>query len=324
MAVPVQVLMDLGYLSAADYESWRFGRVDYLERICKVNLHKLAFIMKEVRIYARNHNLKPSYTFYKQWGRKGKKPVVKLRFSKSGNENIERSYATHYISEQWMDEHKKQTYEPIGEKGGKAVSDAKRITFDLSGDDSLASAKRLEGILSSGHWSDKGVNYEDERTMLLLRLLHIGGIAVYKRTYIQKTGASLDLNRRAMEMNWCMHKRQVSQTLIDIADIFSAYEYDAGKTTYNSLFFPALKTFVRCGGISPDKLFELLEQDGCDMVMLFPDAYGEDFFYTFSLAMPRAEFLRALAGLQDKIMAAMQKALDIAYLSISDAEHTTQ
>lgn len=98
MAAPVQVLMDLGYLSASDYENWRFGRVDYLERVCKVNLHKLSFIMKQVRAYARKNNLKPSWTFYKQWGRKEKKPAVKLRFSKYGDEGVERGYATHYIS----------------------------------------------------------------------------------------------------------------------------------------------------------------------------------------------------------------------------------
>lgn len=102
MAVPVQVLMDLGVLAASDYENWRFGRVDYLERVCKVNLHKLAFIMKEVRDYASKNNLKPSWTFYKQWGRKGKKPSVKLRFSKHGDEGVECGYATHYISPERM------------------------------------------------------------------------------------------------------------------------------------------------------------------------------------------------------------------------------
>lgn len=97
IATPVQVLIDLGYLSAADYERWRFGQVDYLERVCKVNLHKLAFVMKEIRAYARKNNLKASWTFYRQWGRKGKKPAVKLRFSKYGSEDVERGYATHYL-----------------------------------------------------------------------------------------------------------------------------------------------------------------------------------------------------------------------------------
>lgn len=96
-AAPVQVLMDLGVLAEKDHDNWRHGRVDYLERVCKVNLHKLAFIMKQVRAYAKKQNLKPSWTYYKQWGRKGK-PAMKLRFSKSGDEGIERQYATHYIS----------------------------------------------------------------------------------------------------------------------------------------------------------------------------------------------------------------------------------
>lgn len=96
-ATPVQVLMDVGVLAEKDYDNWRHGRVDYLERVCKVNLHKLAYIMKQVRAYAKKNSLKPSWTFYKQWGRKGK-PTIKLRFSKSGDEGIERQYATHYVS----------------------------------------------------------------------------------------------------------------------------------------------------------------------------------------------------------------------------------
>ena len=215
----------------------------------------------------------------------------------------------------------------LAKKEEKAMAETERIPFDFSGDGSIESAERLEGILRSGHWSDRGPNYEDERTRLLLRLLHTGGIAVYKRSYIQRMDASLELMNRTREMNWYMRKRHVSQTLIDIANIFTAYEYDAGRTAYNSLFFPELKAFVRCGGISPDKLFELLEQDGCDMVMLFPDAYGEDFFYTFSLAMPREEFLRKLEEMQGNIAEAMRKAnekLGIAFPSILDVKDTTK
>jgi hypothetical protein len=112
---PVEVLLDLGVLSAADYERWRFGNLDYLERVCKVNPHKLAFIMKEVRAYARKNDLKASWTFYRQWDRKGKTQAVKLRFSKYGSEAVERSYATHYISERRMAE-LKQSAAADGEK----------------------------------------------------------------------------------------------------------------------------------------------------------------------------------------------------------------
>jgi hypothetical protein len=115
MAEPVQVLMDLGCLSASDHERWRRGQVDCLERVCKVNLRKLSFIMKQVRAYAGKNGLKPSWTYYKRWGRKGK-PAIKLRFSKSGDENVERAYATRYISPKWMEEHKQQAGGPSGEE----------------------------------------------------------------------------------------------------------------------------------------------------------------------------------------------------------------
>lgn len=101
-AAPVDVLMDVGYLSKQDYESWRYGRVDFLERVCKVNLSKLSLIMREMRSYASKAGLKPSFCYYKRWGTKkkngqGRKPVIPLRFSKSGNPEIERRYATHYV-----------------------------------------------------------------------------------------------------------------------------------------------------------------------------------------------------------------------------------
>lgn len=94
-ATPVDVLMDIGVLSKADYENWRHGRVDYLERVCKVNLHKLSEIMKCMRGYAKKSDLKSSFTFYGQWACK---TTRKLRFSKSGNEDFERAYATHYVA----------------------------------------------------------------------------------------------------------------------------------------------------------------------------------------------------------------------------------
>ena len=34
----VDVLIKLDYLSKTDYEAWRFGKVPYLEKVCKVNL----------------------------------------------------------------------------------------------------------------------------------------------------------------------------------------------------------------------------------------------------------------------------------------------
>ena len=101
-ATPVDVLMDIGVLQKDKYEDWRFGRISYLERVCTINLHKLSTVRHQMRVYAQKAGLKPSFCYYKQWGTKkkggqGRKPVIPLRFSKSGNPDVERLYATHFV-----------------------------------------------------------------------------------------------------------------------------------------------------------------------------------------------------------------------------------
>ena len=86
--------MELGYLDPKEYENWRMKRVPYLERVIATNLSKISFVMKTVRKNCRNGNCRESWTGYKSWG-KGRK--IELRFSKSGEEAIERTYATHFL-----------------------------------------------------------------------------------------------------------------------------------------------------------------------------------------------------------------------------------
>ena len=86
--------MKLDYLDPKDYEDWRMKRVPYLERVIKINLGKINFIMKTVHQNCLNGNLNPSWTGYKSWG-KGRK--VELKFSKTGVPNIEKTYATHFV-----------------------------------------------------------------------------------------------------------------------------------------------------------------------------------------------------------------------------------
>ena len=111
VVAPVEVLIAIGALSKVDYERWRRGSVDYLERVCKMNLRKLSLVNREIRAYARKHDLKPSWTFYKKW-KAGKKrsgdSAAKLRFSKSGDEGIENQYATHYVGAQKVEEAKER------------------------------------------------------------------------------------------------------------------------------------------------------------------------------------------------------------------------
>ena len=101
-AAPVDVLMDIGILPKQKYEDWRFGKVDYLERVCTANLNKLSSVLHQMRVYAKRADLKPSFCYYKRWGVKkkggqGKKPVIPLRFNKSGNPEIEKWSATHFV-----------------------------------------------------------------------------------------------------------------------------------------------------------------------------------------------------------------------------------
>ena len=94
-AAPVQVLMDLHILSKEDYLKWRNKKTDCLERVCMGNLNHLVFILDEIRRYGKELQLKESVTYYKQWGKKNK---TELQFTKTKNDVLERTKATHNIA----------------------------------------------------------------------------------------------------------------------------------------------------------------------------------------------------------------------------------
>lgn len=101
----VDILLQLDYLTKKDYEDWRFGRVDYLEKVCNINLSKLTLINKLIIKYSTELDLKSSWTGYNQFGKGIKR---RLRFSKSGDKTIEDRYATYYIDKNRMIELKEK------------------------------------------------------------------------------------------------------------------------------------------------------------------------------------------------------------------------
>lgn len=110
-AAPVDVLMEIGVLPKQKYEEWRFGKFPYLEQVCTCNLRQLSVIMKQIRSFSEKAGLKPSFCYYKRWGVKkvqGHKPVLPLRFSKSGKPEIEKAYAMHYVDRKRVEELKKE------------------------------------------------------------------------------------------------------------------------------------------------------------------------------------------------------------------------
>jgi hypothetical protein len=92
----IDVLIKLDYLSKTDYEKWRNGKIQYLEKVCMVNLGKLTTINRLIKENSIKMNFVPSLTVYNKYG---KGPKIRLRFSKSGADNIEKAYSTHYINE---------------------------------------------------------------------------------------------------------------------------------------------------------------------------------------------------------------------------------
>jgi hypothetical protein len=91
----IDILLGLGYLSPSILEDWRRGKFSYLEQRLQANLNKLSFAMKYFRQWAQAQGLLPRETAYVQ---KACSRTIHLKFSKSGNEIIEKHYRTHYIS----------------------------------------------------------------------------------------------------------------------------------------------------------------------------------------------------------------------------------
>lgn len=91
---PVEVFISMGLLERRDVENWRAGRIPYLEQAVQCNLSKASRILRILRFHAHDLNLKPSVTIYRRETSGGKIP---LRFSKSGERNIEEAYSRHFV-----------------------------------------------------------------------------------------------------------------------------------------------------------------------------------------------------------------------------------
>lgn len=91
---PIRVFLSMGLLEAQDIDNWRKDRVPYLEKVIKCNLAKAGRVLRILRFHAHDLNLKPSVTVYRRKTSGGKIP---LRFSKSGERNIEEAYSRHFV-----------------------------------------------------------------------------------------------------------------------------------------------------------------------------------------------------------------------------------
>jgi len=95
VVTPLDVFIHLEQLSREDLESWRLGRVPYLEKVIRCNLSQAGRILRLLRMHAHDLNLRPSHTAYVKWGKGERTP---LRFSKTGDPNIEEAYSRHFLA----------------------------------------------------------------------------------------------------------------------------------------------------------------------------------------------------------------------------------
>jgi hypothetical protein len=100
----IDVLTGMGLLAPTHIQSWRTGRIDFLERTIQANLNKISKSMGLFHQWALERGLKPSEMRYVRSTRTGK---ADLQFSKSGDPAIEKKYRTHYLSSA-LSEHKQE------------------------------------------------------------------------------------------------------------------------------------------------------------------------------------------------------------------------
>jgi hypothetical protein len=91
---PVDVLMGLGWLPGRRVDEWRQGRLAYLEEALTTRPDRPASVLATLRRWAEERGLRPEEMPYVAATRgRGE-----LRFSRSGEEETERAYRTHWIS----------------------------------------------------------------------------------------------------------------------------------------------------------------------------------------------------------------------------------
>ena len=92
---PIEVFVHMKLLSREGIEDWRRGRVLYLEKVIQCNLAKASRILRLLRFHTHDLNFSPSQSVYR---RKVRGRRIPLRFSKTGDPNLEEAYSRHFIS----------------------------------------------------------------------------------------------------------------------------------------------------------------------------------------------------------------------------------
>lgn len=92
---PIDVLCGMRLLAPRDVDAWRKGRIDILESVIQGSPGRISSSLAMFRQWAQEKGLQPSETRYVRRAPRG---IVELRFTGSGDPEIEKSYRTHFVS----------------------------------------------------------------------------------------------------------------------------------------------------------------------------------------------------------------------------------
>ena len=191
------------------------------------------------------------------------------------------------------------------------------VILDFGGD-ALEAVKKLESILYTSGWNhyliiDRDVPSENE---LLLSLVLEKAIVVGEVYYTFTYDFTDDLKKKAYEYFHRLRKRDMDSIYLNAVNYFSNHEPDIEKTDNGALFYPEINAYVRCGDLSPVKMFELLMKDGCERVIIFGNGLLYDneqpweVFHSFEMCAPKEYITKRLAKLQDDKAEAIRRAFE--------------
>jgi len=94
---PIDVFLQIGNVLKKDCDEWRKGKIPYFERIFQGSLPKANRVLRIIEYHSAALNMIPLQHKYRR------KKKIPLRFSKSGEANLEKAYSRHYKWNQSQD-----------------------------------------------------------------------------------------------------------------------------------------------------------------------------------------------------------------------------
>jgi hypothetical protein len=113
----IDVLCGMGLLASSAVDSWRKGRIDFLESEIQGSPNKISSSVAIFLRWAKQKGLKPSEVDYVRPARSG---TVPLQFFSGGDPQIEKIFRTHYVSPA-LSERKQQKLQEKLEKAPQPV-----------------------------------------------------------------------------------------------------------------------------------------------------------------------------------------------------------